>query len=79
MICDTPSLRNLRREYPDQEIVFLVRNHACVDLMSKSPYVDRVIEMPHSRDDYDKYYEFLSEEEQIDALQRLRYKIIEYH
>lgn len=58
LICDTPSLRNLRREYPDQEIVFLVRNPACVDLMTKCPYVDTVIEMPHSRDDYDKYYEF---------------------
>lgn len=58
LICDTPSLRNLRREYQDQEIVFLVRNSASVDLMTKCPYVDTVIEMPHSKDDYDKYYEF---------------------
>ena len=45
LICDTPSLRNLRREYPNQEIVFLVRNPACVDLMTNCPYVDKVIEM----------------------------------
>ncbi len=58
IICDTPSLRNLRKSYPKYKIIFLVRNQACIELMKKCPYVDKTIEMPHSRDSLDIYYEF---------------------
>ncbi len=58
IICDTPSLRNLRRNYNNYKIIFLVRNQACVELLRKCPYIDKAIEMPHSKDPIDVYYKF---------------------
>lgn len=58
LICDTPSLRNIRKNYKDKKIVMLVRNEACIELMKNCPYVDELIQIPHSRDTIDIYYEF---------------------
>ncbi len=58
LICDTPSLRNIRKKYTKEKIVLLVRNKVCIDLMKNCPYVDKVIEMPHSKDDIEVYYNF---------------------
>ena len=58
IICDTPSLRNIRKAYPKEKIIFLVRNQGCVELLSSCPYIDEAIEMPHSKDDLEVYYDF---------------------
>ena len=58
IICDTPSLRNIRKAYKDYKIIFLVRNQMCIDLLKECPYIDEAIEMPHSKDDINMYYDF---------------------
>jgi len=58
LICDTPSLRNIRKSYPKDKIILLVRNQTCINLMNNCPYVDQVLEMPHSKDSIDVYYDF---------------------
>ncbi|MGM9877073.1 MAG: glycosyltransferase family 9 protein [Bacilli bacterium] len=57
IICDTPSLRNIRKSYKEK-IIFLVRNQSCIELLKNCPYIDEAIEMPHSRDDISIFYEF---------------------
>lgn len=58
LICDTPSIRNIRKRYQKEKIILLVRNQCCVELMNNCPYIDEVIEMPHSKDSLEVYYEF---------------------
>lgn len=58
IICDTPSLRNIRKAYQEERVIFLVRNQGCIELMKKCPYIDAVIEMPHSRDSLKEYLAF---------------------
>lgn len=58
LICDTPSIRNLRRYYQKEKIILLVRNGSCMELMNNFEYIDEVLEMPHSRDDLSVYYDF---------------------
>lgn len=58
LVCDTPSLRNIRKSYPNHKIIMLVRNVACVEFMKPCTYVDKVIEMPHSKDHFNNYKQF---------------------
>lgn len=58
LVCDTPSLRNIRREYKSARIIMLVRNQSCIEFMKLCPYIDEVIEMPHSKDSLKEYARF---------------------
>lgn len=58
IICDTPSLRNIRKAYQEERVILLVRNQGCIELMKKCPYIDMAIEMPHSRDSLKEYFSF---------------------
>ena len=58
LVCDTPSLRNIRNKYLNHKIILLVRNKSCVEFMRLCPYVDSVIEMPHSKEPFKNYKKF---------------------
>ena len=58
LVCDSPSIRNIRKNFPDHKIILLVRNSQSLQFMSACPYVDKVIEMPHSHDSFKKYRDF---------------------
>jgi len=58
LVCDTPSLINIRKAYPSHKIIFFVRNQSCVEFIKTCPYIDTVIEMPHSNESFRNYKKF---------------------
>lgn len=58
LICDTPSLREIRHKYEGAKILLLVRNESCVSLMKLCPYIDEIIIMPHSKEKLKDYIKF---------------------
>lgn len=58
LVCDTPSLRSLKKSNKNIKILILVRNQACVKFMKLCPYVDEILEMPHSKDSLMQNYIF---------------------
>ena len=58
LVCDTPSIRNIRKNYPKHHIVMLVRNKSCINFMSLCPYIDTILEIPHSKAPFKQYIKF---------------------
>lgn len=58
IICDTPSIRNISKAFPNKKIIMFVRNNSCVELLNSNPYIFKAIEMPHSSEPLKNYFKF---------------------
>ena len=58
LVCDTPSIRNIRKLYKNHKIIMLVRNESCKQFMQLYPYVDEIVEMPHSHEPLKQFAKF---------------------
>ncbi len=73
LVCDTPSLRSLRNFYKNEQIIMLVKNKASMDFLSYCPYIDKIIEMPHSRDSLKKFFKFALKFKRINFLLSIQF------
>lgn len=58
IICDTPSIKNIKNSIEKPYIVCLVRKEAGKELLKYCPYIDEILVMPSSLDSWWEFFKF---------------------